>query len=90
MIEPVVIKIGSKPDPEIGLPSKRFGLYRVGENGEPEILHGRYDTPGEVVANARDSANQFVVEVAHYAFLRLNDFYALFGPLPQAATDSGA
>lgn len=90
MIEPVAMKIGSMPDPEKGLPSKRFGLYRVGEDGEPEILHGRYDTPSEVFANTPGPANHFVVEVAHYAFLKLNDFGALFGPLPQAAIDSRA
>jgi hypothetical protein len=74
-----------KLDPTRGLPSKRFGLFTVGADGLPETLQGRYDGYYDLIArrNANPAA-KYLVEVAHYAFLSVEDFATLFGPIPQA------
>lgn len=76
--------------PQCPMPQKRL----VALSGNAFVRYGT--TPPDVssvrkvFANTRGAANQFVVEVAHYAYLKLNDFGALFGPLPQVASDSRA
>ena len=81
MIEPVDLRIDNL-NPEKGLPSKRFGLFTVGKDGRPDAHLGRYDTYYEVMSKCSGSSPHFLVEVSHYAFLRVDDFAELFGPLP--------
>ncbi len=77
-------------NPVKGLPSKRFGLFTVGKDGRPDLLQGRYDGYYELMARRNtDPGRKYLVEVAHYAFLTVEDFASLFGPLPQAETKAG-
>ena len=70
-------------DPVRGLPSKRFGLYRKSEEGKPDASEGRFDSYYELIAQCDGQSRQrYIVEIAHYTFLSLDEFADLFGPLP--------
>lgn len=89
MIEPVDMRIDIL-EPIQGLPSKRFGLFTLGKDGRPEILQGRFDNYNEVLSNCAGSTRDYVVEVSHYAFLKIEDFAELFGPLPHVRAANSA
>ncbi len=76
---------GGKTRPLRSLPLKRFGLFTVGKEGQPDALLGRFDSYYELIARCRAEPDAaYLVEVAHYAFLKVEDFASLFGPLPRA------
>lgn len=81
MIEPVAVRIDLEASLPLERPAKRLALYTVGVDGRPDILRGRFDIPGEIISSCAGSHHAYVVEVAHYAFLKVEDFSALFGPL---------
>ena len=85
MIEPVDLRIDIL-EPARGLPSKRFGLFTVGKDGRPRELQGRFDDCHEVLSKCGGSTRDYLIEVSHYAYLKVEDFADLFGPLPHART----
>ena len=86
MIEPVDLRIDSL-EAARGLRSKRFGLFTVGKDGRPGELQGRFDDCHEILSKCGGSTTRdYLVEVSHYAYLKVEDFADLFGPLPHART----
>lgn len=77
MLEPVAVRITHEAD----APIKRFGLYKLGSDGRPEGLLGRFDTHDEVLDVCGTDRAAVVVEVAQYAFVKVDDFSAMFGPI---------
>lgn len=65
-----------------GVTSRRFGLFEADSKGQPEHYEGRFDNFNELMAKCQASSERsYVVEIAHYAFVNLDEFKALFGPI---------
>jgi hypothetical protein len=65
-----------------GVTSKRFGLFEADSKGQPERNEGRFNNFNELMAKCQASPERnYVVEIARYAFVNLDEFKALFGPI---------
>ena len=65
-----------------GIASKRFGLFEADDKGQPDNYEGHFDNFNELMAKCQASPERnYVVEIARYAFINLDEFKMPFGPI---------